>query len=474
MNGLGIVDFLFTAVGPGEGTEERASLKREFKEWMTTGAERDTEEGEGVTMGTGDYKCERVATLFKDFCEGMAGFDSGKGLVSLGLLDRWVSWTAKDRPLLYRKLKCSENGVAYALKDMKGASLADDDDDGFEVLISHKRAQSIVIHPYYTSTHATLHIHRCHDTHIYVLGPLRNLTLSHCRGTTVAVGAVSESLTLNRCDRVSVSGACRRVVVKGCEDSKVNVWVETKPMFVDECGGRKSKGVTLAPCNIWYNGMKVHLEEAGLGGKSNMWDQPVVVWDVVEPAVGDVELSGGGKGETAETETPGKHAFSLLPPTSFFCNELPFDFPSLDAVPLTAPAADGTSSPSRLTSTPNPLPLPPAYAARTSSYENHALRARHIVESATAADPATKAEFQRKIETEFHAWMRKTGRIGEVCSLVAAGRDMDKMRQIVESKGPRDDNNNTEDDDDELVMMDIEEPQHSENGKLRIGNVTVF
>ncbi|RKO85245.1 hypothetical protein BDK51DRAFT_48193 [Blyttiomyces helicus] len=120
---LTILDFLFTAVAPPPSftgdADPRTRLRALFTRWMDSGVV-DTESDDARAVDeimsgrSAHLAVEPAVALFTDFCEGLGG---GSG-ASLGLLDRWISWSVACRPHMYRKLSFHENGVAVGFKEV--------------------------------------------------------------------------------------------------------------------------------------------------------------------------------------------------------------------------------------------------------------------------------------------------------------------------------------------------------------------
>ncbi|RKO88834.1 hypothetical protein BDK51DRAFT_37810 [Blyttiomyces helicus] len=321
----------------------------------------------------------------------------------------------------------------------------------------------LVVHPTYISSHDVT-LHSVEDCRVYLIGCIRNLTISHCRSTTVILGAASGTVrvvggTAPATDAVAVasasdgpgitfSGACARFVVDIPGAVRAYLWTRSRPRIVDrgeEGDGAGRPAVVLAPCNRWYRGMGAHAREAGMHPAVNMWDSPLVT----------------------TTTTDAAPCWSLLPPTKFVCGEIPFDVALADAdeattdAPAAAVAAESGSGTAAAatpvadpTASPNPLPLPAIYAARVAACELILSRVRAAMEgpqqqqsasvSSSAAQPDSDAvarrAIQARVEAAFKEWMAASGKLRSVAAHLIVGRETgadaeDLEREVVAGNG---------------------------------------
>ncbi|KAI8929784.1 hypothetical protein BC831DRAFT_508880 [Entophlyctis helioformis] len=411
---LSIFDFLFTAICTPHASL-RAKLKQLFVDWVLNDrdVELDLEDVDAFVNQHASpstqasphptvFATEPAMDVFTDFCSGLPAF-AGKAVqsVPIDLINQWIVWAVMERPLSLRLLKMSENGVVYGYEDTR--SWFHDEKATPQVLISRKRNQFVVAHAAYIYG-ANVFIHRCHDAHIYIMGPVRSLSVSRCRNTTITVGAVAKDLTIVQCERLTVSAVCGQLRVSsssvgpslelqpgssagafgGPGSDSIVAYVHTTARPIVSCGSGDSgngvpmcstssassnsggvgtggedqempsvhgeldsaglRGVVLAPCNAFYDGMLDDVRAAGLDLQTpNQWDQVVGAWDRVRPSsscsvatmdnafhgpVAPYAASAGPVLGVAGLDTPNHAAgtpVSLLPPSMFFLSPVPFD-----------------------------------------------------------------------------------------------------------------------------------------------------
>lgn len=104
-----------------------------------------------------------------------------------------------------------------------------------------------------------VHISGCSDAHLYLLQPFEHATISACYGCTIVVGAVAGLLDVVDCERCTVTGAARRVLVSNCYDVTMNIFTPSPPLL---CGDNRN--CQFAPYNTYYDGLRDDLLSTGL------------------------------------------------------------------------------------------------------------------------------------------------------------------------------------------------------------------
>ncbi|XP_015991738.2 TBCC domain-containing protein 1 isoform X3 [Rousettus aegyptiacus] len=112
---------------------------------------------------------------------------------------------------------------------------------------------------------AHVKIHRCNESFIYLLSPLRSVTIEKCRNSTFVLGPVQTALHLHSCDSVKVIAVCHRLSISSTAED--------------------------------------HMARTGLATVPNYWDNPMIVC-----------------GENSDTRV-----FRLLPPCEFYVFIIPFE-----------------------------------------------------------------------------------------------------------------------------------------------------
>ncbi|XP_041350328.1 TBCC domain-containing protein 1-like isoform X2 [Gigantopelta aegis] len=214
-------------------------------------------------------------------------------------------------------------------------------------------------------------IHRCHYSFLYLLSPLRSVTIEKCRYTTVVLGPVETSIHFSNCENVTLIACSRNVMVSGCTLCTLHLMTPTRPLLL---GGNDT--VLLAPYHTHYPRLEEHMAKVGITAHLNVWDQPLCV------------------GPDHRDDQP---IWELLPVQEFFTFNIPFE--------ITGPT--------------NSIPggLPSRYQRAVTQRQKAIDRWQKMVKDAGLTRDQRK-EFQSLVETRFHIWLAETGHKREVDSLV--------------------------------------------------------
>ena len=276
-----------------------------------------------------------------------------------------------------------------------------------------------------------LRVSDCHDAVIYALAPLATATIVACTDCTIVLGAVGRLLRLDRCERVTLVAASRRVVVDSAHDCALALGVNRPPVILGS-----SRGVTLGPHCAGYARLRAHMAAAGVTPVPNVWDSPV--------------LAVGGRGGAALAAAGAPNApATLLPPDRFAQVAIPFvggpgplcggaglpDGPRLasdagallglgprGAVAGSADGASGSPASAARTAAASPFPLPPAYEAAREAKVAAIADLRAAVRRAALAD-GRKRELQAAIQAHFKEWLASSGMMRQVYDLARLERE---------------------------------------------------
>lgn len=168
-----------------------------------------------------------------------------------------------------------------------------------------------------------LYLNHCHDSHLYLLGPVQLACITGCTDCTIVVGAVAGLLRVCNCERITLIAACRRLVIQNCLESTFPVFVTTNPILAGD-----NRGCRLAPYNSCYPGLQNDLREAQLPTSSppaiNYWNAPMdlsssglaLALPVTDDAVASSSSTSASGGAT---EAEGR----LLSPDQFYMTAVP-------------------------------------------------------------------------------------------------------------------------------------------------------
>ena len=171
------------------------------------------------------------------------------------------------------------------------------------VLISRKRSLVILLAPDYIQD-KTVVIHRCHDAHIYLIGPVQNLILSRCRNCVIYGGVVKNNLVLDHCLNTSISAYCTRFIARG-QLNRIQAYLSclTRPLVVMD--REEALDIRFGPFNKWHQGILKELQQVGHSIALSQWHYPLALRSQTQP--------------------------TLINPTDFHFSQIPFDRPLLNS-----------------------------------------------------------------------------------------------------------------------------------------------
>lgn len=218
---------------------------------------------------------------------------------------------------------------------------------------------------------AHVRAHRCNESFIYLLSPLRSVTIEKCRNSTFVLGPVETALHLHGCENLKVIAVCRRLSVSSTTGCTFHIMTPSRPLILSG-----NKTVTFAPFHTHYPMLEDHMARTGLATVPNYWNDPVVL---------------GGEG----TDTK---VFQLLPPSDFYVFVTPFEMEG-DTAEI-------------------PGGLPPAYQKALAHREQRIHNWQKTVKEARLTKEQRK-QFQVLVENKFYEWLVSTGHRQQLDSLVS-------------------------------------------------------
>ncbi|XP_060623996.2 TBCC domain-containing protein 1 [Anolis sagrei] len=212
-------------------------------------------------------------------------------------------------------------------------------------------------------------IHRCCESFIYLLSPLRSVTIEKCRNSTFVLGPVRTVVHLHSCDNVKVIVVCHRLSLSKTTNCTLHVLTPTRPLIL-----LGNQAITFAPFHTHYPMLEDHMARSGLATVPNYWDNPMLVC----------------------RENYEKDLYKLLPPLEFYPFVVPFEM-----------EGDTTEIPGG---------LPPAYQKAQSQREQRIRIWQKTVKKAGLTKDQRKA-FQVLVEKKFSEWLVQTGSLQQLDSL---------------------------------------------------------
>ncbi|XP_066050269.1 TBCC domain-containing protein 1 [Chamaea fasciata] len=217
---------------------------------------------------------------------------------------------------------------------------------------------------------AHVRIHRCNESFIYLLSPLRSVTIEKCRNSTFVLGPVETSVHVQSCDNVKVIVVCHRLSISSTTGCTFHTLTPTQPLILSG-----NQAVSFAPFHTHYPMLEDHMARVGLATLPNYWDSPMLVCR--------------DSGDTG--------VFRLLPPSDFYTFVIPFEM-------------EGDT-----TETPGGLPQEYQEALRQREQEVQVWQ-RMVKEAGLTRDQ--RKQFQTLVENKFYEWLVETGNRQQLDSLV--------------------------------------------------------
>ncbi|XP_068602853.1 TBCC domain-containing protein 1 [Brachionichthys hirsutus] len=230
-------------------------------------------------------------------------------------------------------------------------------------------------------TGANIKIHRCSDAFIYLLSPLRSVSVDKCRDSTVVLGPVETSVHIHGCQNVRVVCVAGRIAIGASSHCTIHALTPTHPLLLPG-----NADITLGPFHTFYPSMEDHMASVGLAVVPNVWDQPLLL--------GTEGLINSTTSTPSNMDTA---CYRLLPLAEFNTLVVPFE---MEGDTCEVPGG-----------------LPPQYQAALDEKQMRIQNWRKTVVDARL-NKEQKGHFKKLVEDKFHEWLLKTGHRQELDSLV--------------------------------------------------------
>ncbi|NXN96257.1 TBCC1 protein, partial [Rhinopomastus cyanomelas] len=217
---------------------------------------------------------------------------------------------------------------------------------------------------------AHVRIHCCSESFIYLLSPLRYVTIEKCRNSTFVLGPVQTSVHVHGCDNIKLIVVCHRLSLSSTTGCTFYILTPTQPLILSG-----NQAVSFAPFHTHYPMLEDHMAQVGLATLPNYWDSPMLVCK----------------------ESGDKSVFRLLPPSDFYTFVIPFEM-----------EGDTTETPGG---------LPQAYQKVLNQREQKVQIWQKTVKEAGLTKDQRK-QFQLLVENKFYEWLVQTGNRQQLDSLV--------------------------------------------------------
>ncbi|EDO30525.1 predicted protein [Nematostella vectensis] len=217
---------------------------------------------------------------------------------------------------------------------------------------------------------SNLKIHRCHYSYIYVLCPLRSVTITKCHDSTIVLGCVNTAVNIIGCQNVLFIMISNQVSMSACLNCSFHLCTPTRPLILTG-----NEGLTLAPYHTFYPKLEEHLKSPwGVATFPNEWNNPLLLDDSSCPEV-----------------------YREMPLEDFFTFNIPFNMKG---------STDGS-----------PIPLPEKYENALQDRENIISGWYQTVKDASLNKPQ-RAQLQGIVQKRFQDWLTESGNGSQLNGLV--------------------------------------------------------
>ncbi|KAL5017386.1 hypothetical protein ScPMuIL_006975 [Solemya velum] len=242
---------------------------------------------------------------------------------------------------------------------------------GNKIIIMSQVSKQTVARSSSTLENSSIKIHRCHYSYIYLLSPLRSVSIEKCRNSTIVLGPVETTIYLTHCEQVTVIAPCRNIMISGSTLCSLFILTPNRPAILSG-----NDTILLAPYHTFYQQLEDHMTQIGISGARNLWDQPLCI------------------GPDHRDDMP---VWELLPIQEFFTFNIPFQ---MEGTTKTIPGC-----------------LPTRYQ-RAMSQRQKVVDSWQKMVKESGLNREQRKEFQALVESRFHVWLSETGQKRELDSLV--------------------------------------------------------
>uniref|UniRef100_A0A493T242 TBCC domain-containing protein 1 n=1 Tax=Anas platyrhynchos platyrhynchos TaxID=8840 RepID=A0A493T242_ANAPP len=258
---------------------------------------------EGTVEGSGTVHPLHELALWQP-CQEKNGYSKSNNAFSFPKLESWLRSCLTTNPFGMTACLRSGKKLAWAQQvegTTRRAKIACNTPvvpEVFPMVIMSQVYKQTLAKSSDTLVGAHVRIHRCNESFIYLLSPLRSVTIEKCRNSTFVLGPVEVSVHVHSCDNVKVIAVCYSLSLSSTTGCTFHVLTPTQPLIL-----AGNQAVSLAPFHTHYPMLEDHMAQVGLATLPNYWDSPMLL----------------GK-ESSDTSV-----FRLLPPSDFYTFVIPFE-----------------------------------------------------------------------------------------------------------------------------------------------------
>ncbi|KAL6485256.1 hypothetical protein MHYP_G00073010 [Metynnis hypsauchen] len=310
--------------------------------------------------------------------QAQAGYSKLSHSYSLQQLQNWLRQTLTLNPFGMSTCLRSGKKLAWALQvegAMKRAKIARNTHmapPGSRVVLMSQVYKQTLAKDSEKLAGANVKLHRCSEAFIYLLSPLRSVTLDKCRNSTVVLGPVETSVHVQSCENVRLVCVAGRLAIGASSRCTVHALTPTRPLLLPG-----NMALTLGPFHTHYPTLEDHMASVGLAVVPNLWDQPLLY--------------------SPDGPAPDPSCYHILTPEEFCTLVVPFQ---MEGDTCEVPGG-----------------LPPAYQQAVEAREQRVQEWQRMVKDAHL-NKEQRRQFQALVEQKFHQWLLETGKRQELDSLL--------------------------------------------------------
>ncbi|XP_071737524.1 uncharacterized protein [Rutidosis leptorrhynchoides] len=226
----------------------------------------------------------------------------------------------------------------------------------------------------------------CHESVIYLLAPMKYVTIYGCSDATIVLGPVGKAVRIEHCERVHVISAAKRICIANCRECVFFLGVNQQPLIVGD-----NHKLQVAPYNTFYPQLEEHMKEVGVEASPNRWDEPIAL-GLVDP---HDSISHPAGVSDCQTESA-----THLEPDQFTNFLIPNWF-----------EGEGSGS-----TKDNPFPLPDVYMSSQKKNDKNLVEVKQILKE-TQLEDNRKRELSAALHVYFKDWLYASGNVRQLYCL---------------------------------------------------------
>lgn len=329
-----------------------------------------------VSLGHTIHPLHRLLTRAP--LQSVAGYSKLGCSYSLQQLQSWLRQTLTLNPFGMSTCLRSGKKLAWALQvegAMKRAKIARNTHmapPGSRVVLMSQVYKQTLAKDSEKLAGANVKVHRCSEAFIYLLSPLRSVTLDKCRDCTVVLGPVETTVHMQSCESVRLVCVAGRLAVGSSTRCTIHALTPTRPLLLPG-----NVGLTLGPFHTHYPSLEDHMASVGLAVVPNLWDQPLIY--------------------APDSALPDPGSYCILPPARLCPMVVPF---LMEGDTCEVPGG-----------------LPSAYQQAQEERQQRVRDWQKTVKDSHLSKEQ-QLQFQALVEHAFHEWLLETGQRQELDSLL--------------------------------------------------------